>query len=156
MEQACMIENKDQLSQSEDTPFMTYPLLADFRYLANTDATEQVLQGTYQAPPGTNPYAALLLNPLQKIDSSKIPQIPTMLSVEEHIGTWKMQKELTSAEPSGLSFSHYKAASEDLSLTAFDTTLQSIPYQNGFAPTQWKQMTKIELLKKAMAYDVLK
>jgi hypothetical protein len=31
--------------------------------------------------------------------------------VDEHIGTWKKQKEMTSLEPSGLSFSHYKAAS---------------------------------------------
>jgi hypothetical protein len=73
---------------------MTWPLLLDFGYLANTDATEQVLQSTYQAPEGTDPYAALLLNQLQKIDSSTIPSIPTTLSVEEHIGAWKKQKDL--------------------------------------------------------------
>jgi hypothetical protein len=38
----------------------------------------------------------------------------------------------------------------------FDATLQLIPYQYGFAPAQWKQMTDVELLKKAMVYDVTK
>ncbi len=57
-----MIKNEDRFSQSEDTPFMNWPLLSDFGYLADTDGTEQVLQSMYQAPEGTDPYAALLLN----------------------------------------------------------------------------------------------
>jgi hypothetical protein len=98
------------------------------------------------SPEGTDQYAALLLNQLQKIDSSTIPSIPTTLSVEEHIGAWKKQKELTSSEPSGLPFSHYKAASEYLTLTTFDATLGSLPYQYSFAPTQWQQAAYVELL----------
>jgi hypothetical protein len=156
MEHACMIENEDRFSQSSDTPFMTQPLLSDFGYLADTAFTEQILQGTYQVPTDTDKYAALLLKELQKIDSSKIPSIPTTLTVEEHIDAWKKQKEMTSSEPSGLTFSHYKAASEDRSLATFDTALRSIPYQYGFAPAQWKQMTDVELLKKANVYDVTK
>jgi hypothetical protein len=136
MEQACMIENEDRFSQSSDTPFMTHPLLSDFGYLTDTAFYTQILQGTYQVPPDTDKYAALLLQELQKIDSSKIPSIPITLSVEEHIGAWKKQKERTSSEPSGLTFSHYKAASKDKSLATFDTTLRAIPYQYGFAPAQ--------------------
>jgi hypothetical protein len=80
MEQACMIENEGRFSQAEDTPFMTSPLLKDFRYLANTDAADQVLKGTYKIPPNMNPYTALLFKQLQMIDSSLIPTIPTTLS----------------------------------------------------------------------------
>jgi hypothetical protein len=36
----------------------------------------------------------------------------------------------------------------------FDATLRSLPYRYGFAPTEWKKMTNVELLKKAMVYDV--
>jgi hypothetical protein len=115
MERACMIENEDHFSQSEDAPFMKTPLLDNFGYLTNTDSAHQALQGAYNIPHDMDPYAALLLKELQKIDPDKIPTIPTTLSVEEHVGAWKKQKELTSLEPSGLSFSHYKAASEDLS-----------------------------------------
>jgi hypothetical protein len=156
MEQACMIENEDRFSQSSGTPFMTHPLLSDFGYLADTAFTTQILQGTFQVPPDIDKYAALLLQELQKIDSSKIPLIPTTLSVKEHINAWKKQKERTSSEPSRLTFSHYKAASKDRSLAIFDTTLRAIPYQYGFAPAQWKQMTDVELLKKANVYDVKK
>ena len=84
-----MIENEDRVSQSSETPFMTSPLVADFGYLTDTVAAVQVLQGTYQVSPDTNPYAALLLKELQKIDSLKIPLIPTTLSAKEHIGAWK-------------------------------------------------------------------
>jgi cellobiose-specific phosphotransferase system component IIB len=76
--------------------------------------------------------------------------------VDEHVSAWRKKKELTSSDHSGLSFSHYKAVSEDLSLATFDATLRSLPYQYGFAPTQWKQMTDVALLKKAMVYDVIK
>jgi hypothetical protein len=124
---------------------MTHPLLSNFGYLANTAFTSQILQGAYQVPHDTNKYTALLLQERQKIDSSTIPAIPTTLSVKEHIRAWKKQKERTSSEPSGLTFSHYKAASEDLSLATFDATLCAIPYQYGFAPTLAKQMMDAEL-----------
>jgi hypothetical protein len=151
-----MIKNEDCFSQSEDTPFMKTPLLDNFGYLPNTDSVHQVLQGTYDIPHDTDPHAALMLKELQKINPDKIATIPTTLSVEEHVGAWKKQKELTSLEPSQLSFSHYEAASEDLSLATFDATLCSLPYHYGFAPTQWKMMTDVELLKKAMVYNVTK
>jgi hypothetical protein len=92
VERACMIENEDCFSQSEDTSFMTSPLLEDFGYLANTKATDQVLQETYIIPPNTDKYAALLLKELQKIDSEKNPIIPTTLSADEHVGVWRKQK----------------------------------------------------------------
>ncbi len=129
-----MLENEDRFSQSEDTSFMISPLLDDFGYLANTESADQVLQGTYVTPPNTDKYASLLLKELQKIDSDNILTIPSTLSVEEHVGAWKKQKEMTSSEPSGLSFSHYKAASEDLSLTTFDTTLRLLLYCYGYHP----------------------
>jgi hypothetical protein len=41
---------------TEDTPPMSEPLLLDLGYLANTSAAEEILQGTYVCPPGTDEY----------------------------------------------------------------------------------------------------
>jgi hypothetical protein len=41
---------------TEDTPPMSEPLLSDLGYLANTSAAEEILQGTYVCPPGTDEY----------------------------------------------------------------------------------------------------
>jgi hypothetical protein len=45
----------------EDTPPMTEPLLSDLGYLADTEAAEQILNGTYICLPGTNEYMRDLL-----------------------------------------------------------------------------------------------
>jgi hypothetical protein len=67
---------------------------------------------------------------------------------------WKKQKEKTSADPTGLPFSHYKFATQDPLLANFDATMRNIPYAMGFAPDLWKNITDIEILKKANVYDI--
>ena len=41
-------------------PIYNDQLLEDFGYLGEKSATRQVLNGTYQCPPGTNKYTRLL------------------------------------------------------------------------------------------------
>ena len=48
---------------------------------------------------------------------------------------WSKQKEQISSDPDGLTFSHYKAASQDPKLNQFDATLHNLPYKYGFSPT---------------------
>ena len=43
--------------QIEDTSFMISPLLDDLGYLADTPAAQDIFDGRYHPPPGTDPYA---------------------------------------------------------------------------------------------------
>ena len=61
IEQVCMMENEAQFSQSEGTPLMTEPLLSDIGYFANGPKVEDILNGTYIAPDGLDPYATKLM-----------------------------------------------------------------------------------------------
>ena len=76
------------------------------------------------------------------------------VSPEANHRSWTKQKESISSEPEGLTFSHYKAASQDAALNDFDACLRSLPYQYGFSPKQWQQITDVEILKKAGVYDI--
>ena len=155
IEDACICENKQRFFQSSNTPFMISPLLDDFGYLADTAAADQVLNGTYQPPDGTDQYAKLLLDQLYiPWEVTKMVPISVDISTKEHKQSWKKQNERTLSEPTGLSFNHYKAASQDPLLADFDATMQNIPYAKGFAPKLWQNITDVKILKKVEVYDI--
>jgi hypothetical protein len=157
VEDACIRENSARFSQTEGTPAMLSPLLDDLGYLADTDQAEDILHGTYVVPDGTDQYAAKLIAELRMPDSIKHGNATSQyVSTQEHVSGWKKQKEGISADPDGLTFSHYKAAAQDDYLAQFDATLRSLPYQHGFVPAAWVPTTDVEILKKAGVYDVEK
>ena len=41
--------------QTEDTLFMMLPLLDDLGYLADSPAADEIIEGRYHPPPGTDP-----------------------------------------------------------------------------------------------------
>ena len=47
--------------QTENTPFMTQPLVGMFGFKATNEHAESVLDGTFSPPEGIDPYAAKLL-----------------------------------------------------------------------------------------------
>ena len=57
MKAACIRENESRFSQTEDTPAMMSPLLEELGYLADTEAAEEILAGTFEVPEGTCKYA---------------------------------------------------------------------------------------------------
>jgi hypothetical protein len=66
------------------------------------------------------------------------------------------ETKLISSEPSGLSFRHYKAGIQSSNIAEFDAIMRNIPHSFGFAPKLWKQMTDVEILKKAGVFNVAK
>ena len=78
------------------------------------------------------------------------------VDVEDHIKGWKHQKENTGSDVNGLTFSHYIVACKDQEIAEFDANIRSMPYKYGFAPTNWLQITDVEILKKLGVYDIKK
>jgi hypothetical protein len=64
IENGCIDETWLKYSQTNQTPPMTQPLQQDLGYLASTPQAQQILDGTYEPPPGTDPYAVKLLQEL--------------------------------------------------------------------------------------------
>ena len=78
------------------------------------------------------------------------------LSLPDHVLGWKRQKEATASEPTGLAFSHYKAAAQDPMLAEIDRFMRNLPYREGFSPDAWQFITDVEILKKAGVFDIEK
>jgi hypothetical protein len=136
---------------------MTVPLIHDLGYLADTNAADSILAGTYQIPVGVDTYTAKLIAELRMPEVIRNNMLTAAyVSTDDHTNGWRRQKENTSADPDGLSFSHFKAGIEDDLISQFDATLRSLPYQHGFSPTAWRHLTDVEILKKAGVYDIEK
>jgi hypothetical protein len=136
---------------------MTFPLSVDLGLYGKTSAAQAILDGTYEPPPDTDPYAVELLASLRtpQIVLSKGP-VTTDLTLVEHKQGWKRQKEATASEPTGLPVSHYKAAAQDVTLSEVDSLLRNVPYREGFSPRSWQFITDVKILKKAGVFDIEK
>ena len=88
VEQACMAENEQQFRQANDTPFMMSLLVEDFGYLGIGENTQAVLAGTYIPPPGTNKYAAMLLEQLKIPDHVRTAPLCAFIMTEQFIAGW--------------------------------------------------------------------
>ena len=131
--------------------------LDDFGYLADTPAALSVIESTYVPPTGTDPYLAELLSYLAMSHSIQVSiPFPFVVNKRENRLVSMKQRERTAGEPSCLSFSHYKAASQDKMLNSVDTFLLMAPLLVGFSPQAWQVVTDVEILKKAGELRVAK
>jgi hypothetical protein len=113
---------------------MMQPLLQDLGYLANTPQAQQILDGTYHPPPGTDPYMVKFLDKLRMPERVHAKLVPATVSTQEHQIFWNKMGEAKGSEKTELSNAHYKAAAQDDKLAAVDTSLRQMPYRHGFAP----------------------
>jgi surface antigen len=65
------------------------------------------------------------------------PLVSSRVETLDHTKGWAKQKETISADPDGLTFSHYKTGAKKDLTAQFDATLRSLPYQHGFTPVAW-------------------
>jgi hypothetical protein len=88
---------------------MTEPLLSELGYCVHGSQVANILNGTYEPSPRTDHYAGLLFKEMAMPATVRNgPKASTNVTMAEHQSGWRKQKETTSAEPHGLTFSHYK------------------------------------------------
>ena len=149
IEQGCADKNTSKYRQTQDTPFMQGQLAQDVGYLGNTAAAQAILDGTYNPPPGTNPYTTEFINELQydrnALNNPPLETLPT----DDYIHGWKKKKEFTSAGKSGWTFSHSKTCALTKSTADFEATMSHIPYVTGYTPLEWQIGVDIMIYKKA-------
>ena len=103
VEAAIIAENQSKYSQCLGTPPMQPPFTNLFGYTGDTPAADQVLAGTFQAPPDMDP---ALQTFLQHCKAHPAPEgltpCPNHVTTEDNRLAWKKAKEHTQAGLSGL------------------------------------------------------
>eukprot|EP00956_Cyclotella_meneghiniana_P035709 scaffold117520_cov80-Cyclotella_meneghiniana.AAC.3 len=148
--QRCQVTQEDEVIRSIQAETSTRFQLAgsalicngllykQFGYLADSDAAEQVLMGTYRAPPGTDAATLLLLEEIGRIGRQwRAHQISLSISTEDFQEYWRHMKERTSSSYSGLHFGHYKALSRSDSLSELFARKVSLVSALGLPPDRW-------------------
>jgi hypothetical protein len=90
IETALLQENERRFNQANDTPFLVPPLYDLIGPLGIGLHADAVLDGTFVAPPGTDPYAVKLIYQLQR--DPAVAQAPPMsldLPLDEYVRGWK-------------------------------------------------------------------
>ena len=149
VEEVLLEVNRAKTRASDDTMFMLEPMRTIFGYRGDTIATEQVLLGTFQAPPGTSEEGLLLLASLKRPQRTNRHVNPRLyISTEDHIRAFKKTKERTSAGMSKLHYGMFKAHIKRRHLAEMDASMRSIAYTTGFVYKRWTRGLDVQLLKR--------
>ena len=114
-------------------------LYRDFGYLADKDATLQVLQGTYKYPESTDKYTKILLQEACEIyNKLSDGEVSDFLSKEEYKQYWRyVVKEKTQSLASGVHFGNYKVSSYDNDLSTLEAAKVSLAAATGTPLACW-------------------
>ena len=141
--------HEDKYRRSQNTPMMQEPLRTDFGYLGLGKAAEEVMQGIYSLPIGSDQYVVKLLQELAILDIAKEKELaPNGLPVTVWRQFWRTAKERTASGPSDINFSVLKAGAHSDMISTFDATMTEIPMLLGYSPRQWRKAIDAVLLKK--------
>ena len=128
-----MTNNNSRFKLTHKSPLLNNsPLQHDFGFLGNTTACQQLLQGTYVIPPGTDHHTASLLQLI--IDTSqrmKHISLSNSISPDDFISYWSSRQEKTSSSYSGLHFGHWKAVATNRNLATIHAKMIELPFRTG-------------------------
>ena len=134
-----MQSNSARFCMTENTPPLQDPLLSDLGYLGVTDASRQILAGTYACPPGVDDFTKDFLSCLQFSQNvSPDDKIQTSITKEDFQRYWHKARECTSSSISGLHFGHYKSVARNDFLSEMHAVFTDIVVTMGFSPTRWQ------------------
>ena len=121
-----------------------------FGYMANTEAAEEVLQGSYQPTEETHQGTLDLFEEVSRI-SAVIPKDLVDFLVKHPLWCkkWKKKKEKTSSSESGLHFGHYIAGADSDLISYCHTLLAYAAVRQGYSPARWEMALSVMLEKTA-------
>jgi hypothetical protein len=156
MERAIIRSNKMKFQLSFGTPFYNHPYNKLFGYLGITNASRQVLAGTFNPPCGASSHMKDFLKHLAMPYVIKSNPNSMELSVNSFISYWKKARENTSCYPSEFSFATFKVSSHDIYLATMDCILTRIPLNTGYSPRRWQRTVDVMIPKKSKLSACLK
>ena len=129
-----------------DSPALAAPFIEEFGTLNLSPASDEVLDGTYTPPEGTDIYLQDLLKQFKRHpDAQPIPSEVTPEELSKLIGCLK---EKTATSPDSVHFGHFLAINKNPTLLAHLAKIVSIPLLLGFSPQLYQRMLVCLLEKK--------
>jgi len=150
MNVSIMEENIRRFTQTHDTPLRTAPLKELLGDLAETEAADEILNGTLVPPDGVDQYFIALLPFLRR--PAGVTDLELFMD-ESVMKGWKKMKEFTGCQDP-LHFGHFKAIASDPSLSQWALSKLYEAFYSGSAPDRWKIGTDIMIEKTAGVYNV--
>jgi hypothetical protein len=135
---------------SRRNPFRFGPLGEHIGLEVTSKMAVDILNGSYLPDPLANFLQEIkdIISSLGKPLNITTNHIEAKISAADFIATYKVVREDTFSSPSGWHVGHHKAATADPTLSELHSQMMSIPYQAGFSPKRWRQVTDIMLEKK--------
>ena len=113
-------------------------LFDDIGYIGDTEASRQILEGTYEFAPDEDPGTRLLLEEAAHTYSKMSQEeVAAYVTVDDFQYYWQRANERISSSYSGLHFSHYKAASFDIGLSSIHCMKLSMAAKAGVPLDRW-------------------
>ena len=107
-------------------------------YIGDTEASRQILEGTYEFAPDEDPGTRLLLEEAAHTYSQMSKEeVASYVTVEDFQYYWQRANERISSSYSGLHFSHYKAASFDIGLSSIHCMKLTMAAKAGMPLDRW-------------------
>jgi hypothetical protein len=154
---ACSQEGYRRYAQTNDTPFMTTPLLNDFGFLDNQENVDKVLAGTYECPAELDEFTQKFITELQQPENLQdLSPISGYTTTDNHIKSWKKMRVHTAASTFGPSFSEIITGTEDEAIAEIDAAIVSIAAITGYCPKRWSDAIDVMIPKKAASKHVEK
>ena len=140
--------HEERYQMAEESPICQGTMRDEFGYLANTPAAKEVLDGTYRCSPDTPQAMQDIFAEIARI-RQEIPETATkaVITPEQWIEYWKVQKEDTSSSESGLHFGHYKCGAKSDIISHYHAAKVSIILAWGIALTRWSRGLTVMLEK---------
>ena len=155
MEQALFKEGTRRFSQSEREPPMHDAITSLVGFWGEKESASQILKGTFDTSSVQDKHLRLLMDHLRKPNSIiEAGEIPTTITLDEHIKEWRRQKEKTVSVSDTMDFWHHITATFNHHLAEMDRLLHQIPYKIGFSPLEYRNIVDYQILKKAGFYSI--
>ena len=113
--------------------------------------SESILNGSYQAPPGTTRPTKTFLKACQR-PSNYMPLSYDFLSYAHYRKAWASVRENTGSGK--IHFGHWKAGILNDTIGHAEWTLTTLPAKHGFSPIVWQTATDVMIVKKAGELDL--
>jgi hypothetical protein len=137
---------------AELAPLCQEPLPGTFGYNAICDASQKILDGTYDYPQDFNEAIKEILQECALI-RLKIPpsSLDTLITKEDWGNHWGKAKEETSSSVFGHHFSHYKAGLRSAYISHLQSLFASLVIKRGIVLDRWLQGLSVMLEKSSAA-----
>jgi hypothetical protein len=157
IDQACINEGYRRYAQSQDTPFLTAPLVNDFGFLDNQTSVQKVLNGTYKCPEELDDFTKKFIKELQQPENlHQHNTINEYTTTQDHIKSWNKMRVHAAVSTFGPSFSEIITGTEDENIVEVNAAIVSIPALTGYCPKRWSDAIDVMIPKKVASKHVKK